>query len=134
MKRVMMDTDVLSLWLREDPTVIQNAHRYLGSHEELNLSIITYYEIRNGLLYKDARKQMDKFRSFVDLNRVLPLTMGATQKAAAIYATLKSTGQPIGHTDCLIAGIALASNMRLATNNNTHFSRIEELEIVDWAG
>jgi tRNA(fMet)-specific endonuclease VapC len=50
----------------------------------INLSIITYYEILNGLLYKDAKKQLAKFEEFVELNKVIPLTIRMAKTAATI--------------------------------------------------
>jgi tRNA(fMet)-specific endonuclease VapC len=60
------------------------------------------------------------------------LTISATKQAAEIYADLKKKGQPIGHTDCLIAGIALTNGLQLITNNADHFKRVPGLEIVNW--
>lgn len=90
------------------------------------------YEILNGLLYKDARKQLKKFTEFSQLNKILPLTISATHQAAEIYAELKKIGQPIGHTDCLIAGIALTNDLQLVTNNIDQFKRIKGLELMNW--
>lgn len=58
MKPSMLDTDVLSEFLRGNPNVIQNVEAYLEEYDVINLSIITYYEVLNGLLYKDAQKQL----------------------------------------------------------------------------
>ena len=74
MKPSMLDTDILSEFLRGNPKVIAKVDEYLKEHGFINLSIITYYEILNGLLYKDARKQLAKFEEFVSLNKVIPLT------------------------------------------------------------
>ena len=132
MKPVLVDTDILSEFLRGTSTVIINAEKYLLSYDAINFSIITYYEILNGLLYKDANKQLKKFTDFATLNKILPLTISATRKAAEIFADLKKKGQPIGHTDCLIAGIAITNELQLATNNIDHFQRVQGLEIVNW--
>lgn len=104
----------------------------MKSYKAISFSIITYYEILNGLIYKDARNQLKKFADFTELNKILPLTISAAKQAAEIYAKLRKQGQPIGHTDCLIAGIALTNNLQLATNNTDHFKRVEELELVNW--
>jgi tRNA(fMet)-specific endonuclease VapC len=53
----LVDTDVLSLFLRGEPTVVKRVGDYLSEHATLNLSIITYYEILSGLAYRDASKQ-----------------------------------------------------------------------------
>lgn len=132
MKSALVDTDILSGFLRGTPKVVENAEKYLRSYEAINFSIITYYEILNGLLYKDAKTQLKKFIDFADLNKIIPLTNSAARKAAEIYAKLRKTGQPIGHTDCLIAGIALTNSLQLVTNNTEHFKRIKGLEIVNW--
>ena len=132
MKPTLVDTDILSEFLRGTEIVVDNAKKYLESYDSINFSIITYYEILNGLLYKDARKQLKRFSDFAELNKILPLTLSATKQAAEIYANLRKKGQPIGHTDCLIAGIALTNNLQLVTNNLDHFKRIKGLEIVSW--
>lgn len=132
MKAALIDTDIISEFLRGTAKVVDKADDYLKEYEAINFSIITYYEILNGLLYKDARKQLKKFTDFAELNKILPLTISATKQAAEIYANLRKKGQPIGHTDCLIAGIALVNNLQLVTNNTEHFERIKGLEIVNW--
>ena len=132
MKPALIDTDILSEFLRGTDIVVENAKTYLEIYNSINFSIITYYEILNGLLYKDARKQLNRFSDFSKLNKILPLTLSATRQAAEIYANLRRKGQPIGHTDCLIAGIALTNNLQLVTNNTDHFTRIKGLEIVNW--
>lgn len=132
MKPALVDTDILSEFLRGTPQVVENAEKYLQSYDALNFSIITYYEILNGLLYKDAKKQLKKFTDFAELNKVLPLTISAASQAAEIYADLKKKGQPIGHTDCLIAGVSLTNGLQLVTNNTDHFKRVKGLDIVTW--
>ena len=132
MKPSLIDTDILSEFLRGNSKVVENATEYLKLYDAINFSIITYYEILNGLLYKDAQKQLKKFTDFADLNKILPLTISATRQAAEIYADLKKKGQPIGHTDCLIAGITLTNEFQLVTNNTDHFKRVKGLKLVNW--
>lgn len=69
---------------------------------------------------------------FANLNRILPLTITSSAKAARIYADLRKKGQPMEHTDCLIAGIALTNKCQLVTNNTKHFLRVKGLEVVNW--
>ena len=132
MKQCMLDTDVLSEFLRGNPKVIAKVDEYLKAYGFISLSIITYYEILNGLLYKDARKQLTKFEEFVGLNKVIPLTLPMGKTAANLQADLRKKGTEIGHTDTLIAGIALTSGLQLITNNTEHFKRIKGLDIANW--
>ena len=75
MKPSILDTDILSEFLRGNPKVVLNVDQHLREYGFISLSIITYYEILNGLLFKDARKQLVKFEKFVELNKVIPLTL-----------------------------------------------------------
>ena len=132
MKQSMLDTDILSEFLRGNAKVINKVDEHLKEYGFINLSIITYYEILNGLLYKDARKQLSKFEDFVALNKVIPLTLRMAKTAAIIQADLRKKGTEIGHTDTLIAGIAITSELQLVTNNTDHFKRIKGLVIENW--
>jgi len=55
MKPSMLDTDVLSEFLRGNRKVVAKVDEHLQEYGYINLSIITYYEILNGLLYKDEK-------------------------------------------------------------------------------
>jgi predicted nucleic acid-binding protein len=118
--------------LRGNQKVINKVDEHLKEFGFINLSIITYYEILNGLLYKDAKKQLVRFEEFVALNKVIPLTLRMAKTAAVIQADLRKKGTGIGHTDTLIAGIAITSKLQLVTNNTDHFKRIRDLEIENW--
>ena len=72
MKPSMLDTDILSEFLRGNPKVIEKVAEYLKEYGFISLSIITYYEILNGLLYKDAKNQLDRFNSLIEINKVIP--------------------------------------------------------------
>ncbi|MDQ6844410.1 MAG: hypothetical protein M3Z92_08680 [Bacteroidota bacterium] len=85
------------------------------------------------MLYKDAKSQLKNFAAFAEHNNVLPLTMEAAEVAAEIYADLRKRRESIGHTDSLIAGIALANNLQLITNNTAHFKRVKGLDLANWS-
>jgi tRNA(fMet)-specific endonuclease VapC len=62
----------------------------------------------------------------------MPLSESAIVEAAEIYADLYRRGQLIGDADILIAAVALANNLALASNNAAHFARISGLRIESW--
>ena len=133
MREALLDTDTISYFFRGENSVIEKVDQYLIEFGQLNISVVTFYEVMNGLLFKDARKQLEKFQEFVRLNIVLPLTSEAALKAAQIYAELRKNGEVIGHIDVLIAGIALENDLVLVTNNNKDFGRIQGLKIDNWS-
>lgn len=74
MKQALLDTDTISYYFRNNQSVVNNLDEYLKQFGFINRSVVTYCEIMNGLYYKDARKQMEKFERFVELNEIIPLT------------------------------------------------------------
>lgn len=133
MKPVLVDTDILSLFFRNNHKVVSNFKNYLSKYEKINLSIITYYEILSGLKHRDALKQLDLFLEFAKHNTLLPLTEEAIIISSDLYANLRKAGKTIDDIDILIAGVALSNNLVLVTNNEDHFRNIEGLEIINWS-
>ena len=129
MKASMLDTDILSEFLRGNPKVITKVDEHLQEYGFISISIITYYEILNGLLYKDAKKQLKKFEDFVSLNKVITLTLPMAKTAATIQAELRKKGTEIGHADTLIAGIAITEQLTLVTADKG-FKRVKDLSLI----
>ena len=133
MKPSLIDTDILSMYFRGNDVVEANFEKYFEEYDKANISIITYYEIVSGLKHRDAKKQLDFFLEFASQNTVLPVTENSAMTSSEIYARLRKVGQPVDDIDLLIAGAAISNNLVLATNNEKHFERIEELEIENWS-
>ena len=132
MKEILVDTDILSMYLRGNKKVKSRFKEYLKSYSTINISILTFYEILSGLKYKDAKKQLESFLQFCEVISIIPLTEEPSSRSADIYATLKRSGEMIDDVDILIAGICLENNFTIVTNNTKHFSRIEDLKIANW--
>jgi len=58
-KESLLDTDILSEFLKGNLKVAAKVDEHLEKFGYISLEMITYYEILNGLLYKDARRQID---------------------------------------------------------------------------
>jgi tRNA(fMet)-specific endonuclease VapC len=65
-------------------------------------------------------------------NRVLGITDEVVLRAAEIYANLYNRGELIGDADILIAASALVNGCGIVTNNEGHFRRIKNLQVVNW--
>jgi tRNA(fMet)-specific endonuclease VapC len=63
---------------------------------------------------------------------VILLNPVACKKAAQVYANLRQRGKLISDADILIAGIALAGDYVLVTQNLKHFKRVTGLKVENW--
>ncbi len=132
MKEALLDTDTVSYFLRKTPSVVSKVEAYAKEFGVLNISVITFYEITNGLLAKDAKKQLGEFEAFLAYVNVLPVSLLGAKISANICAALRKSGNLIGHNDILIAGTAIENDMKLITNNQKDFSRIPGLDFESW--
>jgi len=128
----LLDTDILSFYFKGDFKVIENVNSYLKEFDQLNISIITYYEIIGGLKFKKANNQLKEFEIFVSNNNIIYISEESAQISGDVYADLRSKGKIIGTSDILIAGIALENDLTLVTNNKRHFEAISKLKIENW--
>ncbi|RJQ26370.1 MAG: type II toxin-antitoxin system VapC family toxin [Peptococcaceae bacterium] len=132
MKKSLLDTDMLSFYLKGISSVVARVGYYLEHFGRLDFSVITYYEIRRGLLHAGAGQKVRQFEKLAGVSCVWPLDRPAGRRAAEICARLWKQGNPLDDADILIAGIVLSNGMILVTNNSRHFERIPELELDNW--
>ena len=130
--RTILDTDILSAVMKRHPAAFVRAASYIATHGSLTISIITRYEVRQGLLAKAAAIQTAAFDSFCSAAQILPIDDATIVLASELYAELRAAGQIIGDADILIAATALIHGCTLATNNVSHFARIPGLQIDNW--
>lgn len=138
---VLLDTDTLSELSRGKPVVIARARAYLGDFGRLTISAVTVFERLRG--YRQAiragkpfQRQMQAFETLVGACVVLPFDHDAANASATIWsACTRAQRQHLG--DILIAGIAIARQITLATRNRRDFEALSKnagltLHLVDW--
>lgn len=132
MKQTLLDTGILSYYLKGNPTVQLNTLKYLAEHETLNISIITYYEVLSGLSYKKAEKQIANFKRFAEKCNIINISDEVVEIGADIYGTLRRNGYTIGNSDILITATAIHYDLILITNNQKHYLPIDDLKLDNW--
>lgn len=132
MSEVLLDTDIISLYLRGESKVCRHVEQHIRRSGTMATSIISHYEIVSGLMHRDAHRQLESFLAFEQTVTVLPVTRDTSLESSAIYAELRKTGRIIDDADILIAGICRAYGMPLITNNEAHFNRIRGLKVMNW--
>lgn len=132
MNELLLDTDTISFFLRNQPNVMSKANDYLKFHKGFSFSIITRFEILRGLKVKNAQRQITNFGLICLQSREINLTSEIVNRASEIYADLYKRGQLIGDADILIAATALENDLPVVTNNESHFNRISDLQVLNW--
>ncbi len=137
---ILLDTNVISEMMRENPDAAVLARLDQFPTESVWTTSITVFEIRHGLQILAtgrARKRLETaFSAIVEdelEGRVLPLDIDAATKAGMIAAECRQAGRSIDIRDALISGIAVARKAAIATRNLKHFADTGVTLINPWS-
>lgn len=144
MRRCILDTNMIRAYLRaENEHFNRRSERYLGVFSRHTISILTYYEVLQGIEYhamasnREVRMRARRRRKVLELFRqtheILDISVLACKEAAKLSANYHArTGNLPDPIDTIIAGLALAHDYTVVTENEKHFVGIDGLIIENW--
>ena len=132
MKTALIDTNIVSAFMRGKPQVIRKIEEYLEKHDTLTISIITYYEIMRGIKALSSKTKVKSFHEFMSACNIEEIDLSIAEKAADIYDELRRAGKLVEDADILIAATAMKHGMVVVTDNTEHFKRIKGLKVENW--
>lgn len=133
MVRYSLDTNTLSEILHDNEQVLGRFRPALAARHEFLICPVVHYELRRGLLHKDARKQMGKLNQLVTRFRWQEFETAVWAKAAQVWADVRRNGRSPKDADLLIAAHALHFSAILVTANVKDFEFFPGLLIENWA-
>jgi predicted nucleic acid-binding protein len=127
----VLDSDTVIYLLGGNETVIG---QFLSINpDDLATTRINYAELLFGA-YNSQRVEhnLARIKRFLAELCILEFDRQASEQFARQKADLKKQGLMIADMDLMIAGICLASESTLVTNNTRHFARIHRLQLTNW--
>ncbi|MFH2067489.1 MAG: PIN domain-containing protein [Pseudomonadota bacterium] len=131
--KYLLDTNIISYWMRGDTVLMDKIKSH--SPSDLSLSTITLAEILYGIEKSPVRKEERtiKIKQILSVIALYPFDEAAAREYAVIRSNLEKSGNVISERDTQIASIGLANQLVVVTHNLSEFTRIEKLEVEDWA-
>ena len=126
----MFDTNICIYYiqgkfsLKEKFRKIKKENRFIS---EITLAELKF-GVRNSQSQKKNQEVLDDFLTGI---QVLPI-INSLDLYAEEKSRLRKQGKPIDDFDLLIGVSAIANNMILVTNNESHFQRISNITIENW--
>lgn len=129
----LLDTNIVSGIIKKNPRINVKLEEVRFEGAQLFISCITYYEVKRGLLYLNATRQLSDFNrlctskikvAFLDDIQII-------EKASEIHADLKRRGRPIQDADILIAATAIVRGFILVSNDSDML-RVSDLALENW--
>jgi hypothetical protein len=137
-ERYLLETNVLSEWMRPQPDSAVLTWVGQQSPDRLYTSAITVAEIEAGLALMPTGQRQRALQAaawamfeqdFAD--RLWAFDVSAAHVYAVVKAQRSRAGRPIGHADAQIAALALLHRARLVTRNVADFTGIDGLGVLN---
>ena len=131
--KYLLDTCIVSGFSRGDAAILRRLKH--TRPDQICISTVTTMEIEYGLQLNPAKAQRiaAAVNPLLDLILTLPFNQADARASAAIRASLKQQGRPIGADDALLAGCAISRGLIMVTANVKEFRRVNGLLIEDWS-
>lgn len=127
----VFDTNILSWLLARDQAVISRMNQEIKAEDVILGCPVVWYEIRRGLLAKDAHRQMQRFEALYSTFLWQDYTRDDWALAADLWTSRRVRGAPINDADLLIAVFARNRRAALVTDNVKDFAGLRVI-IADW--
>lgn len=131
MNQYLLDTNICIYY-------IKGLHNLKSKFKEVGpencfISEITLAELKFGIAKSQAKEKNQKaLENFLSGIQILPIF-----PALDIYAVekvrLQKSGKIIDDFDLLIGATAVSFDLTMVTNNTSHFDRINDIKLEDWA-
>ena len=132
---VLLDTNILIYLIKNHPPQVAERIDALDPGDSLAMSFITWAELLQGA--EGSQRREATLRQLDQLARQVPVLYPEGPQICRHYAVqataLKRRGTPIGANDLWIACHALAIGATVVSHNISAFSRVEGLQLEDWA-
>ena len=128
----MLDTNIASFVIKGNRPALDRrlARIPVGN---VFISAVTEAELRYGVARIAPAPRLEMLvKEFLLTVTILPWDSAAALAYAELRTNLERAGQPMSNLDLMIAAHALAGGAILVTNDRA-FSRIRNLEVVDWS-
>ena len=101
-------------------------------NSEAYLCPVLYYQIRRGLLAKQAQRQLLEFEAFAQRLTWIDVSRPVWTDSALLWARVRAHGRPHDDGDLLIAAYARWLQATVVTNNVRDFAALD-VSCVTWA-
>ena len=128
----VLDSNILSFYLRQNQLIIKKVQNTLAGGDEVLIGPIAYYEVKRGLLAIKAEKRLKEFSTLCKILGVGQLDNSLLDIAVDIYRELRDKKQTIEDADILTAAFCICHDFTLVTHNIKHFEYISDLHYCNW--
>ena len=102
----LLDTNIVTAVLRKEPVVLECLGARFRANDRILVSAVVHYEIKRGLLRRDAARQLADFEAWLRHWDWVDVERSHWEAAAMLWAKCRRAGVAISDVDLLLAAQA----------------------------
>ncbi len=130
---VLLDTDILIQFLRNDEDAKKEISRLLESYQLLSTSSINVAELYFGAYLSESKEEnINAVNKLLSKLVIYPFDIIDGKIYGEIRASLKRKEELINELDIFIASIAIEKDIKLITRNIKHYEKVHKVQVETW--
>ena len=130
---VLLDTDILIGFLRNNEEAVNKISKLLAKHVILFTTSINTAELYFGAyLSEKSQENLKTVEKLTKTINVIPFEFNHSKIYGELRSDLQKKGEIINELDIFIATIAIEKDLPIITRNSKHFERIMKLTVDTW--
>jgi tRNA(fMet)-specific endonuclease VapC len=130
---VLLDTDILIGFLRNNKEAVSKISKLLAKHVILFTTSINTAELYFGAyLSEKSQENLEAVEKLAKTINIIPFEFIHSKIYGEVRSDLQKKGELINELDIFIATIAIEKDLPIITRNTKHFDRIMKLKVNTW--
>ena len=126
-----LDTNIITYYLKGDEKILDKVDKE-AENDNIIIPPFAYFEVKKWLLAVNSKNKLEAFEKLFEKCGIDAIEKEILDFSLSIYIKLRKNGITIDDGDLLIAAYCIQNNYILVSNNQKHYEKIENIQVVNW--
>ncbi len=126
-----LDTNIITYYLKGDEKILGKVDKE-AENDNIIIPPFAYFEIKKWLMAINSKTKLQAFEKLFEKFGIDAIEKETLDLSLSIYIKLRKNGITIDDGDLLIAAYCIQNNYILVSNNQKHYEKIENIQVVNW--
>jgi len=126
-----LDTNIITYYLKGNEKIIDKVDKE-AENDNIIIPPFSYYEVKKWLMAVNSKTKLQAFEKLFEKCGIDAIEKEILDLSLSIYIKLRKSGITVDDGDLLIVAYCIRNNYILVSNNQKHFEKIENIQVVNW--
>jgi tRNA(fMet)-specific endonuclease VapC len=126
-----LDTNIITYYLKGNEKIIDKVDKE-AANDNIVIQPFAYFEIKKWLMAVNSKTKLQAFEKLFEKCGIDAIEKEILDLSLSIYIKLRKNGVTVDDGDLLIAVYCIQNDYILVSNNQKHFEKIENIQMVNW--